>query len=99
MTEQTKSNVINIDGEEYDQESMSNEQQYLIAQIRDLQNKTNQAKFQLDQFQVGLNFFTGKLITSINTKEDNKANKIRTKSGSSFFVLRLFLLTPPPLNN
>ena len=43
MTEQTKSNVINIDGEEYDQESMSNEQQYLIAQIRDLQNKTNQA--------------------------------------------------------
>ena len=72
MTEQTKSNVINIDGEEYDQESMSNEQQYLIAQIKDLQNKTNQAKFQLDQFQVGLNFFTGKLITSINSKEDNK---------------------------
>jgi len=65
-------NVISIDGKDYNQTDMSNEQQYLIAQIRDLQNKTNQAKFQLDQFQVGLNFFTGKLITSINSKEDNK---------------------------
>ena len=51
---------------------LSDEQKYLIAQIRDLQNKASQAKFQLDQFQVGLNFFTEKLITSINSKEDSK---------------------------
>tara|TARA_Y100000593_G_C4093492_1_gene229673 strand:- start:75 stop:296 length:222 start_codon:yes stop_codon:yes gene_type:complete len=65
-------NVISIDGKDYSQTDMSDEQRYFIAQIRDLQNKTNQAKFQLDQFQVGLNFFTEKLITSINSKEDSK---------------------------
>tara|TARA_Y100000361_G_C10943748_1_gene230126 strand:+ start:192 stop:413 length:222 start_codon:yes stop_codon:yes gene_type:complete len=65
-------NVISIDGKNYNQTDMSDEQKYLIAQIRDLQNKASQAKFQLDQFQVGLNFFTEKLITSINSKEDSK---------------------------
>ncbi len=71
MAEEAK-NVISIDGKDYSQTDMSDEQRYFIAQIRDLQNKTNQAKFQLDQFQVGLNFFTEKLITSINSKEDSK---------------------------
>ena len=69
MAEEAK-NVISIDGKDYSQTDMSDEQRYFIAQIRDLQNKTNQAKFQLDQFQVGLNFFTEKLITSINSKEE-----------------------------
>ncbi len=71
MAEEAK-NVISIDGKNYNQTDMSDEQKYLIAQIRDLQNKASQAKFQLDQFQVGLNFFTEKLITSINSKEDSK---------------------------
>ena len=71
MAEEAK-NVISIDGKDYSQIDMSDEQKYLIAQIRDLQNKASQAKFQLDQFQVGLNFFTEKLITSINSKEDSK---------------------------
>lgn len=71
MAEEAK-NVISIDGKDYSQTDMSDEQRYFIAQIRDLQNKANQAKFQLDQFQVGLNFFTEKLITSINSKEDSK---------------------------
>ena len=69
MAEEAK-NVISIDGKNYNQTDMSDEQKYLIAQIRDLQNKASQAKFQLDQFQVGLNFFTEKLITSINSKEE-----------------------------
>ena len=71
MAEEAK-NVISNDGKDYSQIDMSDEQKYLIAQIRDLQNKASQAKFQLDQFQVGLNFFTEKLITSINSKEDSK---------------------------
>ena len=72
MTEQAKSNVISIDGEEYDQESMSNEQQYAITQIRDLQMKSNKAKFQLDQIEVALNFFTNNLIESVKGEDKEK---------------------------
>jgi len=72
MTEQAKSNVISIDGEEYDQESMSNEQQYAITQIRDLQMKSNKAKFQLDQIEVALKFFTNNLIESVKGEDKEK---------------------------
>ena len=72
MTEQAKSNVISIDGEEYDQESMSNEQQYAITQIRDLQAKSNQAKFQLDQIEVALKYFTNNLIESVKKEPEKK---------------------------
>lgn len=72
MAEAKKNNVINIDGKEYDQESMSNEQQYAITQIKDLQAKSNQAKFQLDQIEVALRYFTNTLIESV--KEKDKEN-------------------------
>jgi len=64
MTENV-SNVITIEGKEYKQEDLNEQQNYAIAQIRDLQTKSNDLKFQLDQVQASLDAFTNALIASV----------------------------------
>lgn len=68
MTEQ-QSKVINIDGKEYKESDLNQEQTYCIRQIRNLQNKTESIKFELDQAQMALQFATSKLISSLTTSE------------------------------
>ena len=67
MTEQT--NVINIDGKEYNQEDLDDSQTYLIKQIKDLQAKSANLRFQLDQVSVAQSAFTNSLITSLKNEE------------------------------
>ena len=62
-------NVITIDGKEYNQEDLSQDQSYFINQIRDLQAKAGSLKFQLDQVTVAQNAFTNSLIASIKSEE------------------------------
>ena len=62
-------NVIQIDGKEYNPETFSAEQNYIVAQIKSLQAKSNQTKFELDQIQAALNVFTNKLIESLPKEE------------------------------
>ena len=62
-------NVIQIDGKEYNPETFSAEQNYTVAQIKSLQAKSNQTKFELDQIQADLNVFTNKLIESLPKEE------------------------------
>jgi hypothetical protein len=62
-------NVIQIDGKEYNPETFSAEQNYTVAQIKSLQTKSNQTKFELDQIQAALNVFTNKLIESLPKEE------------------------------
>ena len=62
-------NVIQIDGKEYNPEKFSAEQNYTVAQIKSLQAKSNQTKFELDQIQAALNVFTNKLIESLPKEE------------------------------
>lgn len=57
--------VININGTEYNEADLSDQQKYVIAQIRDLQSKSSNLKFQLDQVQVSLNAFTNSLISEL----------------------------------
>ena len=57
--------VIQIDGKEYNPETFSAEHNYIVAQIKSLQAKSNQTKFELDQIQAALNVFTNKLIESL----------------------------------
>ena len=68
-------NVIQINGKDYDTNSLSREQNYLVAQIKSLQAKSNSHKFELDQAQAALNHFTNALISSIEKKESNDAVK------------------------
>jgi hypothetical protein len=67
---QTKANVINIDGKEYNQEDLSQDQTYFINQIKDLQAKGASLKFQLDQVTVAQNAFTNSLIQSVKSEEE-----------------------------
>ena len=73
MTEQ--SNVITIDGKEYNQEDLSQDQNYFINQIKDLQSKAANLKFQLDQITVAQNAFTNSLIQSVKGEEEPKEEK------------------------
>ena len=73
MTEQN--NVITIDGKEYNQEDLSQDQNYFINQIKDLQSKAASLKFQLDQVTVAQNAFTNSLIQSVKGEEEHKEEK------------------------
>ena len=68
MTEQ--SNVITIDGKEYKTEDLSQDQNYFINQIKDLQAKAASLRFQLDQVTVAQNAFTNSLIQSVKGEKD-----------------------------
>ena len=67
MTEQ--SNVITIDGKEYNADDMSQDQTYWINQIKDLQAKSANLRFQLDKINVAQNAFTNQLIQSVKNEE------------------------------
>ena len=66
---ETKANVINIDGKEYKQEDLDDSQTYLIKQINDLQAKSANLRFQLDQVSVAQSAFTNSLIASLKNEE------------------------------
>ena len=74
MTEE-KTNVITIDGKEYNQEDLSQDQNYFINQIKDLQTKAASLKFQLDQVTVAQNAFTNSLIQSVKGEEELEEEK------------------------
>lgn len=73
MTEQ-KTNVITIDGKEYNQEDLSQDQNYFINQIKDLQAKGASLRFQLDQVTVAQNAFTNSLIQSVKGEEEESTD-------------------------
>ena len=75
----SENNIIKINGTDYSPDDLNQEQNYMISQVRDLQAKTAQARFNLDQLQVSLNHFTNKLIESIKNVEDNDASKVMPK--------------------
>ena len=71
MTE-AASNVVTINGEEYDEATLADDAKYFIAQIRDLQAKQAQLRFQADQIQAALSAMTNALISSVNTDGDKE---------------------------
>jgi hypothetical protein len=79
MSEQT-ANVITIDGKEYKEDDLSQDQSYFINQIRDLQAKAANLKFQLDQVTVAQNAFTNSLIQSLNKEEESVPDEIRNEA-------------------
>ena len=66
---ETKSNVIIINGTEYSQDDLDDSQTYLINQIKDLQAKSANLRFQLDQVSVAQSAFTNSLIQSLKNEE------------------------------
>ena len=62
-------NVIQINGKDYKTDSLNKEQNYIIAQIKTLQSRSNSHKFELDQINAALTHFTNTLIESVNKVE------------------------------
>ena len=68
MSEQ--SNVITIDGKEFDfEKDLNKDQQYFINQIKSCQTKSANIKFELDQVSASQEYFTNRLIASIKSEE------------------------------
>ena len=76
MTEKEK---IVVDDVEHIVEDLTQEQKYMIAQIKDLQNKVSQARFVLDQTQAALNVFTNSLSQTFKKEEEKKDGSYRSK--------------------
>ena len=53
--------TVNIDGVEYDYESMTEKQQLLVNHVADLDRKLGSARFNVDQLQVGRDAFMSML--------------------------------------
>lgn len=73
--EAEESNIIHINGTDYKENDLSEQQHYFINQIKDLQAKANNLKFQLDQVQVALNTFTNELLGSFENKEPEESKE------------------------
>ena len=68
MTEENN-NIINIEGKEYLKDDLNNDQTYCVNQLTDLQNKSNNLRFQLDQVSASQQVFLEKLKISLEEKE------------------------------
>lgn len=61
MAKTKKDQVVNIDGKEYKESDLTEEQIALVNHVADLDNKLRNARFNLDQLTGGRTFFMGKL--------------------------------------
>ena len=68
-----ESNVVSINGTDYIEDDLDERQRYLINQIRDLQSKSNNLRFQLDQVVVAQERFTEELIKALEEKTKEEA--------------------------
>ena len=67
---ETENNVVTINGQEYVEDTLNEGQKYFINQIRDLQLKANNLRFQLDQVVVAQDKFTEELIKTVEVEEE-----------------------------
>jgi len=67
--EEVKKNVINIDGQEFTEKSLSQQSKYFIAQIKDLEAQQNNLQFQIDQKLAALNVMRANLVESLKPEE------------------------------
>lgn len=71
MGKDNKSQMITIDGVEYDSADFTEEQVTLTNHCLDLDRKIANMNFQLQQLQVGKDSFLRMLKTSLETEEEN----------------------------
>lgn len=66
-------NTIEIDGVKHDVDSMTDEQNYFIKQIQDLQQRAAQLRFSMDQLTVAQDVFTQNLMSSLKKETEEAA--------------------------
>ena len=75
MEKEDNSNVVIIDDKEYKIEDFTKEQTYQVRQIRDLQTKSNNLRFQIDQLQTAEKAFSSALVASLTSEEKIEEKK------------------------
>jgi len=68
-------NIFTLDGNSYKEKDLDAKQKYLKNQIQDLQAKSTQLRFQLDQVSVAQNVFTNSLLASLKETMDKQEDK------------------------
>jgi hypothetical protein len=63
-----KTRTITIDGNDYTEDQLTDQQKVLINHIADLDRKIGSAQFNLDQLQVGRNAFMQMLTASLEAE-------------------------------
>ena len=69
---ETENNVVTINGQEYIEDNLNDNQKYFINQIRHLQLKAANLRFQLDQVVVAQDKFTEELIKTVEVVEEQE---------------------------
>jgi len=75
MEKEDNSNSVIIDDKEYKIEDFTKEQTYQVRQIRDLQTKSNNLRFQIDQLQTAEKAFSSALVASLTNEEKTEEKK------------------------
>jgi hypothetical protein len=73
MAENTD-NILYINDVEYNTDEFSQDQKYLVAQIKSCQDRVSRAKFDFDRESAALNTFTSSLIASLEANKEAKAS-------------------------
>ena len=63
-------NIIHINGKDHNIDAMSDQQKYIIKQIRALTAEEEKLAFQLDPIRVAKNSYTSALMKSLEEKEE-----------------------------
>lgn len=63
-------NVIVIDGTDYTEDQLTDEQKVLINHVADLDRKIGSTRFNLDQLQVGRDAFMNMLTQSLKEQDE-----------------------------
>ena len=67
-----KTRTITIDGNDYTEDQLTDQQKVLINHVADLDRKIGSAQFNLDQLQVGRNAFMQMLTASLATETETE---------------------------
>jgi|11BtaG_2_1085332.scaffolds.fasta_scaffold08006_5 hypothetical protein len=73
--EEVKENVINIDGKGYKETDLSQQQKYLIAQLKDLGIRAGKLRADLDQVQRASDSFQEDLLKSFKEVSDETSKE------------------------
>lgn len=66
-----KTRTITIDGTDYTEDQLTDQQKVLINHVADLDRKIGSAQFNLDQLQVGRDAFMQMLADSLEQENEN----------------------------
>lgn len=65
-----KTQIITINGTDYTEDQLTDDQKIMISHIADLDRKIDSAKFNLDQLQVGREAFVNMLTKSLTEQSE-----------------------------